>query len=340
MAGSRFSTDEADLRALPPGALKSYRDARYTGADLGTNLEAFAPPDREVLKHTYGVLIELDVLLGSAENRRADIVADFTRRVNWSGILGDIRSLGHATYSSREASPALRRIVHDIKGGPFQPLSACLQLAGIGEIEAEDAAMIYYLNRDCLKVMRNLLRDIDEPRRVADVSGKAHHVGLLVEKWKDGLLRGGAPRGTRLDFVSFYDGNIADSCLEFSTLERLLYNLINNAVRHAIDGLVGLRALSLDDDQANLRFMVFNRITSDHADALRQSGAGREDLGHLFRDDFTTHGTGLGLGICAEITAHAYGLLSVNDGIAGNYIRAMIQDDTFLVYFHWPATAA
>jgi len=89
--------------------------------------------------------------------------------------------------------------------------------------------------RNQLKIMRNALADIDPERRRADEGRKTHSVELMLEKWQNSLFYRAASGPVRLQIECSYRGAVSESCLEYSTLERALYNFLNNAARNAAD---------------------------------------------------------------------------------------------------------
>ncbi len=134
---------------------------------------------------------------------------------------------------------------------------------------------------------------------------------------------------------SAFHGHIAERCLEFAALDRVLYNLINNAVRHAADGEVGLALLPIPEaEPTELRIGVANRVTERQRAELRQLVGG--ELGRLFSGGLTIGGSGEGLRICADFIQRAYGISSVCDALAGGYLGIAESDVRIIVWVHWP----
>jgi len=135
-----------------------------------------------------------------------------------------------------------------------------------------------------------------------------------------------------------FDGNVSERCLEFAALDRVLYNPINNAARHTADGNVDLAIQPCEPDHPhNLRFIMANRLADAQRQVLQERF--REHLGDLFRGGFSTGGAGLGMRICADFVCHAYGLATVDEGIAGDYFGARLLHAAFVNWFHWPVAA-
>ena len=98
----------------------------------------------------------------------------------------------------------------------------------------------FYLTRDHLKIMRNALEDVDTVARERDRTARDHGARLLFEKWSSALHRLPGDRSARVEVDSTYEGPVSRRCLEFSALDRVLYNLMNNAVRFTANGVVTL----------------------------------------------------------------------------------------------------
>ncbi|MFW6251325.1 MAG: ATP-binding protein, partial [Alkalispirochaetaceae bacterium] len=138
-------------------------------------------------------------------------------------------------------------------------------------------------------------------------------------------------------YISDYDGDISSCCLEFSSLERVLYNMINNAAEHTADGRARLFVTTLGSEkEENVKFAVANRVKREELKQLRARFG--EDLTPLFDGGFTIGGTGVGLSVVSQIVANAYGLEHARGAAAGGYVGASLEDGEFLVWAHWPTT--
>ena len=167
------------------------------------------------------------------------------------------------------------------------------------------------------------------------VKGLLHSSELLLAKWSNERYRLREVEvevALRCDF----DGTISECCMEFAALDRVIYNLVNNAARFAADGRVELRVFPVREGTAtDLRFVVINRVTPEHAERV-QADLG-EDLSRVFNGGYTTGGHGLGLRICGDFVSHGYGLPSLATALEGGYIGARMVRDCFVAWFHWPA---
>jgi len=217
-----------------------------------------------------------------------------------------------------------------------------LQLIELGQVRPDDIERIYLLIRDHLKIMRNCLPDLDPVRTARDIELRAHGVDLLLEKWQHADYR--LPDGqASITVDARYNGVVADRCVEFSALDRVFYNLINNATRHSADRrvMVGIFPI-FECETPSLRIVVANRIDLLQRTALEQRfGLQWSDLfygGFTFSSDGSS-GHGFGLAICAELVANAYGLPNGPAAIGGGYVGARPHGDLFVAWFHWPIAA-
>jgi signal transduction histidine kinase len=326
------------LADLAPPTLPSYRSLRYDGGAMGVRLADIPPSDREVVVRMYAALQQVlaavrdtPALTPESVARLQGLYAD-----SWAGLLPAARELG-ATLALTATAGRLRQVFHDIKGGAFQALAVYLQLLALGGPPPAQLHRVFFLARDQLKIMRNALPELDPAGLARDEAQRLHAVELLVEKWQraEHQIPGHAAAVT---VSCHYTGAIAERCLEFAALDRIIYNLVNNAVRHSADGQVALTILPVaPDDPHHLRFVVANAVTPEQRRTLEQRFP--DGPGRLFEGGFTTGGSGLGLRICADFVCNAYGLGDVAQGLAEGHFGAAVRDDQFLAWVHWPIAA-
>jgi signal transduction histidine kinase len=309
---------------------------RYDGRDMSVAIEEFAPPDQQLIRQLYDVLTDLLALLKQkwdTPQAGLESIKNFMQQVGWTRLNHAAQELGYATYE-QEHTALLSKVVHDIKGGGFTALSIYLQLIEVGFEEDADLGRLFFLTRDHLKIIRNAVRHIDPRVQEQDEQQQYHHVDLLIEKWYHAVHQ---TREVAVEIVldCHYRGNISERCLEFSALDRVLYNLINNAARFAADGKVYFSILPIPEQQPqNLRFVIYNQITPEHQKTLQARYP--DHLSDIFRGGFTTGGSGLGLRICADFVNNAYGIHALDEGIKGGYFGAQRIDAYFVNWVHWP----
>ena len=349
--------DDQELGGLGPADLPMLRSERYRGTGQECSLARLDPSDRETVTVLY------EHLRGIVEVWREEVtapdwaeVARRTLALAESGLMGRVGALGATT-----ADDGLQRILHDLRGGAATAVLAEAELLepGLrsaldrGDVRSEGLGAVVLLARDHTKIMRNALPDLDPEERARDTVENPHRVDDLVERWKDvryrtldGLLRVRAERDA--------PGLLSSGCLGFGAVDRIAYNLINNAARHSADGEVALQVRHVEGDR--VRIAVTNRVDPDHGRwlagmlgddpaALFRWGAtrGREGIVPWTRPgDRAGPGAGLGLGIVAEFVASAFGVPTAGEALAGRYLGATLLGDRLVgdrlaVWFHWPA---
>lgn len=313
------------------------RTRRYVGDSVQVPLRRLVPADAAVVRALYEMLgglfgliaPRLDGGLGSVLAVRGFLLAtgfaDLARRIDGLG----------ATLDAGATPIELREVYHDVRGGGLPALLMVLDAVASGEGVADDLERIFVLCRDQLKIIRNALPDLDAEGYARDLTLREHSSELLLAKWSNERYRLREVEvevALRCDF----DGTISECCMEFAALDRVIYNLVNNAARFAADGRVELRVFPVREGTAtDLRFVVINRVTPEHAERV-QADLG-EDLSRVFNGGYTTGGHGLGLRICGDFVSHGYGLPSLATALEGGYIGARMVRDCFVAWFHWPA---
>jgi signal transduction histidine kinase len=327
------------LYALAPRTIAFYRNLRYQGDGMGVQIADFSPNDRALIARVYQIIADiLDLLREQRDHPDVAIpmLSRFTHESGWRSLVVDIRSLGDEIPAVPETK-LLRQVIHDLRGGGFLALWVYLQLIDSGFVQPADLHRMFFLARDQLKIMRNSVAGLDPAGDARDHAHQLHGVDLLIEKWagSDHRLQ---ERAAQISVDSHFMGDIAERCLEFSALDRVIYNLINNAVLNSADEQVHMAILPLQlDGQEHLRFVVANRVSAEQLGRL--AARFPEGPGALFQGGFTTGGNGLGLRICADFICNAYGLSSVEQGLAEGHFGAALLDDIFAAWFHWPVAA-
>lgn len=318
---------------LPPSSLALLRASRYGGEEVNIALAALAEADQTLVHEQYRLLQRLYDVVRSEDGDRVSRVRAFLRDNNWMGWLIRFQKLGTFTDTKDMAT---QKVLHDLRGGAMQALSILLQLVEMGIMQSHDLDRAFFLTRDHLKIMRSALTDIDPAATARDKTERLHSIDLLTEKWRN-TEHYATNKRAQVQVESTFQGAISERCLEFAALDRVIYNLINNATRFTANGAISLVIVPLPGDNGTIRFAVLNPIAAEQATTLEQAHG--DDISTLFRGGFTTGGNGLGLRICADMMVHAFGLRDIEQAIGHGYLGARLYDSTFLAWFHWPVVA-
>lgn len=307
------------------------REVRFSGRWLTLALDRLPGVEQDRIRALYD---EIDRLRRDLEPDRSlqDRSAAAARWVA-DGSARNLRDLSQAIGASLRpiTDREVRQVLHDIRGGSLNVLVLMLNLPG-AEPAPVDLAQYYLLARDHLKIMRQSLDGLDPEARRQDEAETPHSAALLREKW--GLGRYRNDRGpVTVDFTSSYDGVISARCMEFASLDRVLYNLVNNAARFTTDQRVDFDlSLVRELEGHHARFTIANRIEPAQATWIRDAGG----PDRLWQGGFTTGGQGDGLNICAQFVCTAYGLVSIDEALTNRHIGIALTDDSFTVWVHWP----
>lgn len=332
-----FPLSDETIRALAPCDLPFLRHDPFVRSVSSVSIAALPENVQPVVRRLYDTLLAIFSQFDQMRRVKLGELRQFLHETGWHDLLYELRGISLSRHD-----PVLGQVIHDIRGGSLQALALQLPMIEFDQAQPADVERIYLLVRDHLKIMRNCVPDLDPVRTARDIELRAHGVDLLLEKWQQADYR--LPDGTAQIVVDArYNGVVADRCVEFSALDRVIYNLINNATRHSADHrvMVGIYPL-FDCSSPSLRFVVANRIDPLQRSALEQRFG--QQWSDLFRGGFTfssdgSKGHGFGLAICAELVANAYGLPNGPAAIAGNYVGAIPHGDLFVAWFHWPIAA-
>lgn len=329
MTQSTAPFPHSTIIALAPLTLPSYRQLRYGGDDMGVELDQFPPDDRQLLIDLYAALNELLKLFRDQPVVPTQLLAR-CQDLGWDALMRRLRAL--RVPPDLADDPLWGQAIHDLRGGAMQALAVMIQMTDLGMIRPTDLERMFFLIRDQLKIMRNCVSGLDPEASARDAATRLHEVSLLVEKWSSRDHYLGERPPAHIEVHSSFEGAIAERCLEFSALDRVIYNLINNAARHSTNGQVDFWIVPAGDE--NLRFAIANPICAEQQRTLLNRFP--KGPGALFNGGFSTTGSGLGMRICADFVCNAYGIREVRQALAEGHLGATLIEDHFVAWFHWP----
>ncbi len=266
------------------------------------------------------------------------------------GLIDEVRELGVASHEQK-LDARMAKAMHDLRGGALSALLGRLQLLDRLPQTSEQLKTLFILTRDHLKIMRSALSDLDEARHAADLQPKSHAMHLILDKWKDSVV---GPkweeRPVRMSVDCRYEGALTECCLESAAVDRIFYNLANNACRHVAGNRLDMVIFPTGEArQACLRFVLSNMVSEADAVLLRSLGqtagvdgsdrGGSLSLGKLFEPEVSSTGSGYGLTVVADFVAGAFGLSDRQEALRERYVGAVLEGRTFRVWFHWPTAS-
>ena len=178
------------LLALAPTHLPNHRRVRYTGDDHCVDLHQLAERDQVLVVGFYRSLTRLLFDLSNPSNDDAEKWRDVTRWVQQHPLgtfIKEVRELGTAS-GVQSSTEELAKAIHDIRGGALSALVGRLELLARRPHNAGELNTLFVLVRDHLKIMRNALVGLDDPRRNADRKPQAHAMALMVAKWHETVV--------------------------------------------------------------------------------------------------------------------------------------------------------
>ena len=323
-----FLTSEQIL-SLAPAQLDNLRASRYRADEQAFAASELADDDLATVRALYAMLGEVEALTGDGRQGedRAALLA-LTARHDVDGLLHRVRRIGAASSSLRVAAA-----VHDLRGGALTTLFVHLAPRRRGLARPDAWRALFLAARDHRKVMRNVLIDLDAAARARDLAFLPHSLADLARALRAiaGVVRN-EPIVIEVECAT--DAVIAESCVECAAIDRVAYNLMNNAIRHAARPEIFVSLRTLDHD---LRVTVANAVAPEQG-ALVAAALARDPA--ALHGSFTTTGSGQGLRIVSDLVSRAYGVTSTEALIERGYVGAKLLDDAFVTWFHWPLGGA
>lgn len=318
--------------SLAPTDLKVVRQNRYDGGGYSVRLKDFAPEDVSHIIQLYNAVKRIyDLWLYMRERPNFDLLQETIVKIADDDFISLSQSVGSFTYDSGIQSPMLRKVVHDIHGGSLTGLIGYATLLQEQPRKSLYIRKAIYLARDHAKMMRNAIVDLDVQVRRADESAKIHSITDFIDKLEEFRYQV-ASKSISIDIKSDFHGDISNRCLETSAIDRILYNLINNAGRFTCNNSIQVHILPVNDRV--VRWVVRNAIHDEHKQWLIQKYS--DSLHELFLAGTTRGSQGLGLSTCADFISSCFGVHPPAKAVEKGYIGARVIDNEFYAWFHWP----
>ena len=325
--------DEA-LRALAPGDLQTYRAWEFH-PHRRVDLDAFVADQGAIFRDLYASTQHV-----SRETARARAAGELRDALRLSTLLDAARrARSLRSFDAPATSTQMQRAIHDVRGGALAALTLLFEHARSAGCEEEMRRELHFLARDHLKIMRSAVRGLDDLADAHDLELRPHRL--------DDLLAGvralrfpvkGVPHGVELHLG--YGGAVTSSCMEAASLQRVLYNLLNNATAHAKAPPIHVWTLGIPSaSPSSVRVVVSNSVDGAAAAELESklTPASTSDALPSFWSGYTTTGSGVGLGSVVEMVADAHGLNHVQDAVLLGYVGAsVVEGKQFVTWFHWP----
>lgn len=137
-------------------------------------LADFEDPDRQIIERLYAELQSVLAMLkpGTIDGRA---LIEHCQAPAWRSLMTSMKVFGQATYDARPR-PDIKKVMHDLRGGPLAVLFLRLQTVG-HEVGPDEAIKLSKLAREHLELMRCQVPDIDgsdrDPRSQNGASKKA-----------------------------------------------------------------------------------------------------------------------------------------------------------------------
>jgi hypothetical protein len=327
---------DASFPPLPEPGLRTPPSLRWAGEGLELPPGILGDADRADLRLLY------DALCGTygewLSSRTAPDWNDLASRIRAFGeppLSLALERLGAAPLALGDAIPPVaQRALHDLRGGAFFALRLYGALMNREAPTAEEVEPAVLLARDQAKVVRSLVPSIDPDGYARDRAERAHGMRELVDKWEGFTFpaedASGLP-GVKVQVECSWRGDLAARCLDAAALDRVVYNLVNNAARFTSDGRIRMRVEKVAPGTA--RIAVTNPVDPAQADWL---GSAAEDPADLFLGGASRGGRGLGMSASASIVARAWGQVDAEDAVALGAVGATVSEAGFAAWFLWP----
>lgn len=323
------------LMQIAPNDLKIHRSNRYDGTGLSISLVEFSPNDQERIQTIYQkVNAVYHAWLHHGKDLHCGELMQRLSAISDHSFFQLVCKLGKEEYEVKGGNSRvkkLHRALHDIRGGCLNGLLGITQL--INEMGGDENwyQRAVYMARDHAKIMRNILVDIDPNNREDDESIQSHHIDHFTEKLKNLAFEYDELKLSTHLYCT-YQGNISNCCLETSSIDRILFNFINNAAKYSANHEANVYIYPVNEMM--IRWVFENPVSDEHLQWFNANCD--ETFWDLILSNRTYKGQGIGLYTCAEIVGNSFGVSNAESAVKDGYIGAKLEDKKFFSWFHWP----
>lgn len=334
--------DLAELPTSPPRCVCSARQICVSDRPLSImcslSLSHFAPHERLTIQALYVALSSIYTIATRhyfATDRRRCAIQGVLQHAQWKHLINMVRHLGRTATETHTTH--MLEVCHDLKGGALTALVGLFDALDHTDWTEEDLQLIAHLAHDHTLIMRDMVTDLDPYAAGQDRARSISSAALLSKQWHDAVYRIGS-RCVRVIVDCRYHGPITAYQCEPAMLERVIYNLVNNAAHYSNDGIVELSIRSFPEHgPRQMHVAVANQLPAEQQAILQQRFPASMD--QLFHGGFTTDGSGLGMHIAAQIIAAAHGFATIQECLTVGHLGVTLCQDRFISWFHWPINA-
>lgn len=328
---------ESIARGLAPANLPNHRAERFDGTGFSMKLDHLSHSDVRPVQEIYAFLRgTYDLWIYMEGKPNYPLLVEHLQHVARGSLVSKqsfanmCAGLGYDSQWNKAASEDSQRVLQNVKRGALTTFLGYLNR--INESSSpEQIDTCVALARDHAKVMRSALDDVDTWIRQVDMLISVHAVADYCTKWEHVTVHE-RKKDVSIRCHMRASGFLSARCMENASVDRIVFNLVNNAVAGCSGGDVDLWVLDVEEHL--LRWVVRNPVSEQQVRDLH--GAGQEDLTHLFTDHGTPDSYALGLVNCANIVAASFGLAGGREAARLGHIGGKVIDGFFYAFFHWP----
>lgn len=329
--------DLKTIHSLAPENLPNFREERYQGGYFSNSLSAFSPDEQALIGNHYEQLLELMHLIdpdGNSEEDRKRKLADFVEHNELYHLSDQFEMV--IKEAEENDDPHKADLLRRLTSGAFPSICWYILIISRIGVEPEYFNSLFYLTRDHLKACRAFVRDLDPERRKRDEEEIHHSIDLITEKWESSIYR--AYEGAvKVYFKNYYQGHVAERCVEFAELDRIFYLMTNHSVEHSEGGTLSVTMAETEDGES-LRWAFVHEVSDSTLKAIENFE--KQDISLFERDpnEDETHfaETTTDLTFVGEAVTHAYGLPDMISAVRQGYIGSRLQGSSLILWFHWP----